>query len=118
MRMKPLVWVGSCYRDLTEMSGELQSKFGYALWVAQLGGKHRNAKPLQGFGGAGVLEVVESLDGDAFRAVYTVKFEEAVYVLHVFQKKSTRGIETSKSDVEKIKARLREAEEEHRTWRK
>ena len=94
----------------------MQKEFGQALWIAQLGGKHEDAKPLKGFGGAGVLEIVENHDGDAYRAVYTVRFQEAVYVLHVFQKKSTRGIETPKADVDLIKRRLREAEEQHREW--
>ena len=109
--MKPLEWVGSSYRDLTDMPEKIQNRFGYALWVAQTGGRHRHAKPMQGFGGAAVLEVIENFDGDTYRAVYTVKFEEAIYVLHVFQKKSTKGIETPKRDVELIKTRLREAEE-------
>ena len=114
---KRLAWIGSSRKDIREMPDEVQSGFGQALWTAQLGGKHEGAKPLKGFGGAGVLEVVENHDGDAYRAVYTVRFVEAVYVLHVFQKKSTRGIETPKSDVDLIKRRLREAEEQHREWK-
>ena len=100
------------------MPEDVQDEVGHALWVAQKGSKHEDAKPLKGFGGAGVLEIVESHDGDAYRAVYTVRFEEAIYVLHVFQKKSTRGIETPKGDVDLIKRRLREAEEQHRQWKR
>ncbi len=100
------------------MPEDVQDEFGHALLLAQRGGKHEDAKPLKGFGGAGVLEIVESYDGDAYRAVYTVSFEEAVYVLHVFQKKSTRGIETPKADVDLIRRRLREAEEQHEAWQR
>lgn len=84
---------------------------GYVLFVAQQGGKHRDAKVMSGFGGAGVLEIVEDFRGDTFRAVYTLKFAGTVYVLHAFQKKSKSGIATSRRDVELIKRRLREAEQ-------
>ncbi len=83
---------------------------GYALFVAQQGGKHRDSKPLNGFGGAGVVEVVKDHRGDTFRAVYTVRFAGAVYVLHAFQKKSKTGRETTQRDMELIQQRLREAE--------
>lgn len=83
--------------------------FGFALYLAQMGGKHPQAKPLKGFGAADVLEVVEDDDGETYRAVYTVRFGHAVYVLHVFQKKSKRGIATSKADLDLIKKRLRDA---------
>jgi phage-related protein len=91
-------------------------EIGHALYVAQIGGKHPSAKPLTGdkeFKGAGVLEIVEDHDGSAYRAVYTVKFAGAIYVLHAFQKKSKRGIATPKSDIELIKRRLRAAREHH-----
>ena len=84
---------------------------GYALYVAQRGGKHHDTKPLVGFGGAGVVEVTKDYRGDTFRAVYTVRFREAVYVLHAFQKKSKMGRETTKGDLELVKQRLREAEQ-------
>lgn len=89
---------------------------GFALYQAQLGGKHIHAKPLRGFGGASVLEVVENHDGDTFRAVYTVRFPNAVYVLHAFQKKSRRGIKTPKKEVELVTARLKDAEEDYKQW--
>ena len=93
-------------------------EIGYALYLAQLGGKHGSAKPLKGFGGAGVLEVVEDHDGDSYRAVYTVRFSEAVYVLHAFQKKSKHGIETPPQEMDKVRARLKRAEEEYEEWKK
>jgi len=83
---------------------------GYALYVAQLGDKHRDAKPLRGFGGAGVVEIVNDHQGDAFRCIYTVRIAGSVYVLHAFQKKSRTGRETPKSEVDLIKRRLRDAE--------
>ena len=83
---------------------------GYALHLAQHGEKHLDAKPLKGFGGAKTLEVVEDHQDDTYRAVYTVKFEGYVYVLHCFQKKSKKGIATPKPDMDKIRARLKDAE--------
>ena len=91
------------------LADEVIDVFGFALFLAQTGRKHEQAKPLRGFGGAGVLEVVEDHMGDTYRAVYTVKFPEAVYVLHCFQKRSTHGIKTSKRDIELIRARYRAA---------
>ncbi len=107
--MKPLHWLGSTKRDLTSMPDEVQSTFGYALYLAQTGGKHEHAKPLKGFGSAGVLEVVESEAGSTYRAVYTVKIAGAVYVLHCFQKKSTSGLATPKPDMDLIRDRLKAA---------
>jgi phage-related protein len=89
---------------------------GFALYLAQQGGKHRDAKPLSGFGGAGVLEVVADSSGSTYRAVYTVRLAGRVYVLHSFQKKSKRGIETPKAEINLIKSRLKRAEEEHAAW--
>ena len=86
--LRPLRWVGSSHRDLRAMPGGVQSEMGFALFLAQSGMKHSSAKPLSGFGGAGVLEIVSNHDGDTFRCVYTVRFPSAVYALHAFQKKS------------------------------
>lgn len=108
--MKPLYWVGSSKKDLQSLPEDVQDIFGYALHLAQAGGKHAQTRPLKGFGGAGVLEVVEDFLGDTYRAVYTVKFGDAVYVLHVFQKKSSSGIATPKPDMDKIRERLKAAE--------
>jgi phage-related protein len=92
------------------MPEAVQDTFGYALHLAQVGQKHPDAKPMKGFGGAGVVEVVEDFQGDAYRAVYTVRYAEAVYVVHCFQKKSMQGIATPKPDVELIKSRLKAIE--------
>lgn len=108
--LKPVVWVGSSRKDLRTFPDPLQSHMGYAIYVAQRGGKHRDTKVLSGFGGAGVLEVVKDFRGDTFRAVYTLKFADSVYVLHAFQKKSKSGRETPRRDMELIEQRLREAE--------
>jgi phage-related protein len=107
--IKPLRWMGSAKRDLAAMPDEVQDVFGYALHLAQVGGKHRQSKPLTGFGGPGVLEVIEDHQGDTYRAVYTVRFAAAVYVLHCFQKKSKHGISTPKPDIDLISARLKAA---------
>lgn len=106
---KPLEWIGSSKKDLKALPEEVIDVFGYALYLAQIGGRHEQAKPLQGFGSAGVLEVVEDWRGNTFRAVYTVRFEESVYVLHVFQKKSKSGIATPKPDMDLIRERLKVA---------
>ena len=108
--IKPLNWVGSSKKDLMALPDDVIDGFGYALHLAQIGKKHDLAKPLSGFGGAGVLEVVEDHLGDAFRAIYTVKIGESIYVLHCFQKKSKSGIETSKKDMELIRNRLKKAQ--------
>ena len=92
------------------MTKEVKDTFGYALHLAQIGNKHERAKPLQGQGSAGVLEVVDNWKGDTYRAVYTVRFISAVYVLHCFQKKATRGIATPQPDIALIELRLKAAE--------
>lgn len=98
------------------MPKEVRQVFGLALQEAQLGRKSPEAKPLTGFRGAGVLEVVESYDGNAYRAVYTVRFAEVVYVLHVFQKKSKQGGEVPREDMELIRSRLADAEADYQEW--
>lgn len=108
--MKELVWMGSSRKDLREFPDEVKEVMGYALYLAQDGAKHPAAKPLKGFSGAGVLEVVEDFHGDTYRAVYTVRFEKRVYVLHAFQKKSKRGCETPQAEIELIRKRLQRAE--------
>lgn len=113
---KPLVFVGSSRKDLLEFPEEVQDVVGFALLTAQRGGKHADAKPMKGtaaFAGAGVLEIVEDWRGDTYRAVYTVRFKGAVYVLHAFQKRSKHGIKTPQTDVELIRRRLRDAEAIH-----
>lgn len=108
--IKPLFWIGSCKKDLLAMPEEVQDLFGFALYEAQIGKKHAQAKPMKGFGSGGVLEIVEDWRGDTFRAVYTVKLGASLYVLHCFQKKSTKGMATPKPDLDKIQARLKAAE--------
>ena len=108
-RLRPLEWIGGSKKDLMALPDEVVNVFGYALYLAQAGGKHAQAKPLQGFGSAGVLEVVEDWRGNTYRAVYTVRFAVRVFVLHVFQKKSKSGIATPKPDLDLIKARLKAA---------
>jgi phage-related protein len=108
---RPLFWVGSSKEDLRAFPEAVQDHIGAALSVAQFGGKHPRAKPWRGEG-PGVFEVVEDHRGDTYRAVYTVRFEDAVYVLHAFQKKSPTGVRTSKRDVDLIGRRLNEAQKD------
>lgn len=115
--LRQVFWVGSSLEDLREFPDDVKDEVGYALHEAQAGGKSRHAKPLKSFGGASVLEIVDDYDGDTYRAVYTVRFAEAIYVLHCFQKKSTSGKKTSKSDMDLVKSRLKVAEEEHKRWK-
>jgi len=103
---KPLFWLGSTLDRLRDFPDEVKDVMGYALQIAQWGSKYPDAKPLRGFKGASVLEIVDNFDGNTYRAVYTVRFKEAIYVLHVFQKKSKHGIKTSKQDLELIRDRL------------
>ncbi len=114
---KPLFWVGSSRKDLRSFPNEVKLTMGFALWQAQLGRIHSDAKPLKGFGGAGTLEVVEDYDGNTYRAVYTVKFAGVVYVLHAFQKKSKTGKKTPLHEIDLIKQRLKRAEKAHAEWK-
>ncbi|MHC1729052.1 MAG: type II toxin-antitoxin system RelE/ParE family toxin [Syntrophobacteraceae bacterium] len=109
-REKPLHWVGSSKKDYLTFPEPVQSNMGYALGLAQLGGKHPKAKPWRGEG-AGVFEVVDDHQGNTYRAVYTVRFAKAVYVLHAFLKKSRSGIKTPGDDVDLVGERLKRA-----TW--
>ena len=111
--IKEVIWIGSSRRDMQELPVTVRRVFGVALYAAQLGEKPPEAKPLKGFGGAGVLELVEDYQSGTYRAVYTVRFAEKIYVLHVFQKKSKRGIATPKEELDLIKSRLKLAEEIH-----
>ena len=115
---KPVEWISSSRDDLREFPEDVQQMMGFALYRAQLGRKHPDAKPLKGFKGSGVLEIVENFDGDTYRAVYTVKFEGMIYVLHAFQKKSKRGIATPKQDIDLIETRLKRAKEHYEVYLK
>lgn len=107
---RPLEWIASSYKDLMALPSAVRRYFGFALSLAQVGDQADTAKVLKGFGGAGVLEVVENDAGGTYRAVYTVRFAEAVFVLHCFQKKSKSGIATPKADMDIIRTRLKVAE--------
>lgn len=108
-----VIWTGSSKKDLLAMPRPVVREIGMALGVAQRGNKPPSAKPWKGEG-PGVMEIVSDFDSDTFRAVYTVTFKEAIYVLHCFQKKSPRGRKTAKTDVDLIAARLKAAREEHK----
>jgi phage-related protein len=109
---KRLDWIGSSKRDFLTFPDPVKDEMGNALGVAQFGGKHPRAKPWKGQG-PGIFEMAENHDGDTYRAVYTVRFRHAVYVLHAFQKKSPRGIKTARTDIELIERRLRLAQEDY-----
>jgi phage-related protein len=113
---KPVRWIGSSRDDLRAFPQDVRNRVGGALWEAQLGRKAIYAKALHGFGGASVLEVVDDFDGDTYRAVYTVRFAGVVYVLHVFQKKSKRGVATPKRDLDLVHERLKRAKEDYLLW--
>ncbi len=110
--LRPVEWVGSSREDVKAFPARVQDHLGFALYQAQAGLKHRDAKPLKGLG-SGVLEVVSRHDRDTYRAVYTVRFKAAVYVVHAFQKKAKRGLATPKREIELIKRRLRVAEQHY-----
>ena len=114
---KRVDWIGSSYKDFREFPDEVQDHMGYALYLAQVGRKHDDAKPLRGFGGAGVIEIVSDHVGDTYRSVYTVNFDTAVYVLHAFQKKSKTGIKTPPADLALIERRLKAAQADHEARR-
>jgi phage-related protein len=107
---KPVVWMGDTLEKLKSFPRAVQGKIGFAVYEAQVGEKGIHAKPMKGFG-AGVIEVVSDHRGDTFRAVYTVRLEGRIYVLHVFQKKSKSGIATPKTELEMVRQRLRRAVE-------
>ena len=113
-RLKPVRWVGSSRKDLRSFPEPVRLEVGYALYAAQQGETDPAAKPLKGFGGSRVLEVIARHDGDTWRAVYTVRFSDAVYVLHAFQKKSKSGIATPKKEIDLITQRLAEVERDYR----
>ena len=110
-QVKPLYWVGSSKKDLLALPETVMHVLGYALYLAQSGRKHDQAKPMKGFGSAGVLEIVQDWEGNTYRAIYTIRFVESVFVLHVFQKKSKRGIATPKKELNLIRERWKTAEQ-------
>ena len=112
--LKPARWIGTSLRDLRSYPRAVRIHVGHALYAAQQGAVDPAAKPLRGFGGGSVMEIVASHRGDAWRAVYTVRFRGTIYVLHVFQKKSTKGIATPAREIEVVRRRLAEAERDYR----
>jgi len=117
-RIQPLFWVGTTLNDLKSFPEDVKDGIGFALHEAQMGGKSTKAKPLKGYKGSGVLEVVERYDGDTYRAVYTVRFKGAVFALHAFQKKAKKGIATPKAELDMIKRRLKAADEAYEDMKK
>ena len=115
---KPLRWVGSTLRDLRAFPSEVRSAVGYALYAAQNGNVDPAAKPMKGFGGASVMEIIAPFSGDTWRAIYTVRFQEVVYVLHAFQKKSKSGTSTPKKEIDLIYQRLAAAQRDYETRQK
>src|SRR6476646_5160826 len=112
--LKPIRWVGSSLRDLKSFPAEVRADVGYALYAAQNGEMDPSAKPMKGFGGASVMEIVAPFFSDTWRAVYTVRFQDVVYVLHAFQKKSKSGSSTPKKELELIRQRLAAAERDYK----
>jgi len=113
-QLRPLEFIGSSHKDLVAFPDEARQDVGHALYLAQKSERAPSAKVLKGFGGGGVVEIVEDHDGDTYRCVYTVRLEHAVYVLHAFKKKSKRGAETPKHDMDLIRSRLKEAKAQDR----
>jgi len=116
--LKPVRWIGSSLTDLKSFPEQVRSDVGFALYAAQNGEMDPSAKPMKGFGGAGVMEIVASFFGDTWRAIYTVRFQGVIYVLHAFQKKSKSGRTTPKKELELIRQRLSVAEKDYKGRRK
>ena len=116
MEPKPVRWIGRSKADVSAFPEDVKRRVGGAIWEAQIGLKAPFAKPLKGFGGAGVLEVVDDFDGNTYRAAYTIRFAGVVYVLHAFQKKSRSGIATPKPEMDLIERRLARAREDYQQW--
>lgn len=115
-KIKELAFIASSKSDLLSFPHQVRKDMGHALYIAQEGGKHKNAKPMKGFGGASILEIVEYDGSGTYRTMYTVQFEEVIYVLHAFQKKSASGIKTSNQDIDLIKTRLKWAQQQYKEW--
>lgn len=116
--LRRLDWIASSRKDMRELPEDVQDSLGFQLYLAQLGQMPPRAKPMRGFHGAGVVEIIDNSDGDTYRAIYTVRVEESIYVLHCFQKKSKRGISTPRQEIDFIRSRLALAEQAHTEWKK
>ena len=110
--LRPLLWVVSSKRDYDQFPARVQETMGFELFLAQTGQHPPSAKPLHGLG-SGTVELIEDFAGDTYRAVYTVRFAAAIYILHAFKKKSKRGRKTPQSDIDLIRRRLTEAERDY-----
>src|SRR5215469_2648364 len=110
--LRPLLWVASSKRDFQEFPAQVQDDLGFELYLAQTGQHPPSAKLLKGLG-SGTVELVDDFDGDTYRAVYTVRFADAIYVLHAFKKKSKRGVKTPQHDIDLVKRRLKDAEQDY-----
>jgi phage-related protein len=110
--LRPLLWIASSKRDFREFPAQVQDDLGFELYLAQTGQHPPSAKPLKGLG-SGTVELIDDFDGDTYRAVYTVRFGDAVYVLRTFKKKSKRGVKTPQHDIDLVKQRLKDAEHDH-----
>jgi len=115
-KVKDLGWIGSSKKDFIAFPTGVKKEMGHALYMAQEGGKHKNAKPLKGFKGAAVLEIVEEDGNGTYRTMYTVQFEDVIYVLHAFQKKSKTGIKTPKQEIDLVEIRLKWAQQKYKEW--
>jgi phage-related protein len=115
---KPLRWVGSSFKDLKSFPSEVRSVVGYALYAAQNGNLDPAAKPMKGFSGASAIEIIAPFAGDTWRAIYTVRFQDAVYVLHAFQKKSKSGASTPKKEINLVHQRLAAAQRDYESRQK
>jgi phage-related protein len=113
-RLKPVEFIGSSKKDLSGFPNAVKQDIGHALFVAQQGSHAPSVKTLHGFAGGSIVEIVEDHDGDTYRCVYTTRLKRSIYVLHAFQKKSKRGRQTPKHEIDLVRARLREAEERDR----
>ena len=117
MKIKELIWVGQSKKALMDLPEEVRQAMGYGLYIAQNGDMPDNAKVLKGFGGAGVIEIIDSDKAGTYRAVYTIKMADVLFILHVFQKKSKQGIKTPQQDIELVRKRLKIAEEIYKEMR-
>lgn len=113
---KPIIWIGTSKKDFMEFPNEIRSEMGHALFIAQKGDKHKDAKPLKGFGGGSVLEIVQKDGLGTYRTIYTVQMEKAIIILHAFQKKSKVGIKTPKQEIDLIHQRLSRAQHKYEEW--
>lgn len=112
---RPIEWIGTSRADYMRFPPRVHDDFGFSLWLLQMGDTPSNAKPLKGFGGSSVLELIDDFRGDAYRVVITVRIRDKICVLHCFQKKSSTGIKTSQQDLDLVRKPLAQAEREFKS---